>query len=151
MKRSFNTLFITALIVLIAAPAFAQNRQGMRGGERGQRGWDRGDRMERVMQDVSPELRSEAHLAVLDKYVNLTPDQENQIVTADEEFAAKGEELREAPMNRQRKAVAAADLKKEHQLAIYDILTKEQYRVFLVEREAIRIEVREYIQEQLDD
>ncbi len=134
MKRIHFKVFLTLLITALTVPLAAQSQKGQRGGDR--------DQM-RELSNVPPEIRSEAHIAVFDEYLDLSDTQENQIKEVDAEFAEKGEALREESMAPRRKRLAARDLRNEHQQAIHEILTKEQYSIYLQEREAIRYDIRQ--------
>lgn len=141
MKRIINTTFIAALTMLVAVPVLAQPKHGEKGP-----GDERG-----MFRDVPPEVKSEAHLAVFDEYLNLTDEQEAQIKAVDEEFAMKGAELREEKITRRKKMMAAKELKDAHQRAIHEILTKEQYSVFLAKREAIQYDIRQRLKDHVKD
>lgn len=121
------------LLAFVSTPILAQSQQ------RGDRNRDRSDRL----RDVPTEVRTEAHIAVFDAYLSLTDEQKTALARIDQEFAIKREALRSEPVNRQRKMVMSRDLQSEHQQAIHDVLTKEQYSVFLEKREAIQVEVRQ--------
>ena len=141
MKRTFKTTLILAIIALVASPIFAQPKQGDRG-----RNSERG-----MMRDVPPEVKSEAHIAVFDQYLELSKTQEEQIKAVDEEFALKGEELREEKVNRRKKMMMAKELRSEHQQAIHEILTKEQYSIYLEKKEAIRYDIRQRLIDHVKD
>lgn len=133
MKSIRKTLSIILLLAFVSTPILAQSQQ------RGDRNRDRSDRL----RDVPTEVRTEAHIAVFDAYLSLTDEQKTALARIDQEFAIKREALRSEPVNRQRKMVMSRDLQSEHQQAIHDVLTKEQYSVFLEKREAIQVEVRQ--------
>lgn len=141
MKRTIKTILVIAMIALIAFPVIAQPRQG-----------DRGRNSERGMtRDVSPEVRSEVHIAVFDEYLELSETQEEQIKAVDEEFALKGEQLREEKVNRRKKMMMAKELRDEHQQAIHEILTKEQYAAYLENKEAIQYDIRQRLKDHVKD
>lgn len=143
MKRTIKSSFILALILLVASPVFAQQRQG----DKNQRpGPDR-----EMMRDIPADVRTEAHVAVFDEYLNLTDSQEQQIREIDEEFAVKGEQIREEKVNRRKKMLMAKELKDEHQQAIHEVLTKEQYAVYLEKKEAIRYDIRQRLKDHVKD
>ncbi|MBO6523346.1 MAG: hypothetical protein JJ971_05930 [Balneolaceae bacterium] len=141
MKRTIKITLILAIVALVASPVFAQPKHGDRG-----RNAERG-----MMRDVSPEVRSEAHVAVFDEYLELTETQEEQIKAADAEFAQKGAELREEKINRRKKMTMARELRSEHQKAIHEILTKEQYAVYLEKKEAIQYDIRQRLKDHAKD
>ena len=133
MKRIISSLSIIALIALFSTATFAQQGRGNRGPQQGRQ----------QMLDVPTEVRTEAHIAVFDDYLKLTDSQKEKIKQVDEDFATQGKELREASMNRQRKMVAMRDLQNEHQKALHELLTKEQYAVYLDKKEAIQYDIRQ--------
>lgn len=141
MKRINSSLSIFVLIALFSATALAQPGRGNRGQQQ--------DRQR--MLDVPTEVRSEAHIAVFDEYLNLTDAQKEQIKTIDEDFAKRGTDLREASMNRQRRMVEMRDLRNEHQQALHEILSKEQYAVYLEKKEAIQYDIRQRLRAYSDD
>lgn len=141
MKRINSSLSIFVLIALFSATALAQPGRG-----------NRGQQLDRQrMLDVPTEVRSEAHIAVFDEYLNLTDAQKEQIKTIDEDFAKRGTDLREASMNRQRRMVQMRDLRNEHQQALHEILSKEQYAVYLEKKEAIQYDIRQRLRAYSDD
>ncbi len=141
MKRTIKTTLILALITLIVSPVFAQPKKG-----------DRDRNPQRAMlRDVPAEVKSEAHIAVFDEYLELSEAQEEQIKAADAEFAQKGAELREEKINRRKKMMMARELRSEHQQAIHEILTKQQYSVYLEKREAIRYDIRQRLKDHAKD
>lgn len=141
MKRINSSLSIFILIALFSATALAQPGRGNRGQQQ--------DRQR--MLNVPTEVRSEAHIAVFDEYLNLTDAQKEQIKTIDEDFAKRGTDLREASMNRQRRMVEMRDLRNEHQQALHEILSKEQYAVYLEKKEAIQYDIRQRLRAYSDD
>jgi hypothetical protein len=141
MKRINSFLSIFVLIALFSATALAQPGRGNRGQQQ--------DRQR--MLNVPTEVRSEAHIAVFDEYLNLTDAQKEQIKTIDEDFAKRGTDLREASMNRQRRMVEMRDLRNEHQQALHEILSKEQYAVYLEKKEAIQYDIRQRLRAYSDD
>lgn len=141
MKRINSSLSIFILIALFSATALAQPGRGTRGQQQ--------DRQR--MLNVPTEVRSEAHIAVFDEYLNLTDAQKEQIKTIDEDFAKRGTDLREASMNRQRRMVEMRDLRNEHQQALHEILSKEQYAVYLEKKEAIQYDIRQRLRAYSDD
>jgi hypothetical protein len=141
MKRINSSLSIFVLIALFSATALAQPGRGNRGQQQ--------DRQR--MLNVPTEVRSEAHIAVFDEYLNLTDAQKEQIKTIDEDFAKRGTDLREASMNRQRRMVEMRDLRNEHQQALHEILSKEQYAVYLEKKEAIQYDIRQRLRAYSDD
>jgi len=140
MKLLAKTFFLTLLIAAVVMPAIAQPQRGNQ---------DR-QQMEQF-RDVPQEVRTEAHIAVFDEYLQLTDIQKEQIRVVDEEFAKKGDALREEPMNRKRKMMQAKDLRDEHQQAIHDILSKDQYAIYLEEKEAIQYEIRQRLKAYSED
>jgi len=142
MTRILKSLFLTVLIAAAVMPVAAQPQRGNRGGDREQM---------QQLRDVPPEVRSEAHIAVFNKYLELSENQERQIREVDAQFAEKGAALRGAPMRGQRKMMQMGDLRNEHQQAIHDILTKDQYSVYLEQKEAIQFEIRQRLKAFTDD
>ncbi len=141
MQRIIKSTLVLGLIILLASPVLAQQRKG-----------DTEKRPGREMlQDVPPEVRTEAHIAVLDEYLDLTESQENQIREVDEEFALKGEQIREEKVNRRKKMMMAKELREEHQQAIHEILTKEQYAIYLEKKEAIQYDIRQRLKDHSKD
>ncbi len=141
MKRLVKSFFLTLLIAAVVIPVVAQPQRGQRGGERQQMA---------QFQNIPPEVRSEAHIAVFNEYLNLTDTQAEKFIAIDAEFAAKGEALREESMSPRRKRLAARDLRNEHQQAIHDILTKDQYAVYLEQKEAIQYDIRQRLKAYVD-
>ncbi|MBO6795386.1 MAG: hypothetical protein JJ895_15890 [Balneolaceae bacterium] len=135
MKRIISSFSIIALIAFFSVSTFAQPGRGNRGQQQG--------RQQMQIQDVPTEVRSEAHIAVFDEYLKLTDAQKVQIKKVEEDFAKRGEELRDASMARQRKMVAMRDLRNEHQQALHELLSKEQYAVYLEKKEAIQYDIRQ--------
>lgn len=143
MKRTIKSSFILALILLVASPVFAQQRQGDK---------DRRPGPDReMMRDIPADVRTEAHVAVFDEYLNLTDSQEQQIREIDVDFAVKGEQIREEKVNRRKKMLMAKELRNKHQQAIHEILTKEQYAVYLEKKEAIRYDIRQRLKDHVKD
>ncbi len=142
MKRPITTFFLTLLIAAVVIPVVAQPQRGQRGGDREQM---------QEMRNIPPEIRSEAHIAVFDEYLNLSDSQKSQIQAIDQEFAEKGAALREEPMMPRRKRLAAEDLRNEHQQAIHEILTKDQYAVYLDKKEAIQYDIRQRLKAYSED
>ena len=143
MKRTIKSSFILALVLFIASPVIAQQRQGDR---------DRRPGPDREMlRDIPAEVRTEAHVEVFDEYLSLTDSQEQQIREIDEEFATKGEQIREEKVNRRKKMLMAKELRNEHQQAIHEVLTKEQYAVYLEKKEAIRYDIRQRLKYHVKD
>lgn len=141
MKRTIKTVLALAILTLIASSAFAQPRQGAR---------DRNPERN-MFRDVPPEVKSDAHIAVFDQYLDLSESQENQIKAIDEEFALKGKALRDEKINRRKKMGAAKDLRNEHQKALHQILTKEQYAIYLDKKEAIQYDIRQRLKDHKKD
>ncbi len=139
MKRNIK-LFTTLLVItFVAVPVFSQPRPGER---------DRNPNQGREMlRELPPEVVSEAHLAVFDEYLDLSESQENQIKAVDEKFALKGKELREEKIDRRKKMVFAKELREDHQKAIHEILTKEQYSIYLDKKEAIQYDIRQRLKD----
>ncbi len=133
MKRINISLSIIVLIALFSATALAQPGRGNRGQQQ--------DRQQ--MLNIPTEVRSETHIAVFDQYLNLTDAQKEQIKIIDEDFAKRRIDFREASMNRQRRMVEMRDLRNEHQLALHEVLSKEQYAMYLEKKEAIQFDIRQ--------
>lgn len=142
MKRPITTFILTLLIAAVVIPVVAQPQRGQRGGDREQM---------QEMRNIPPEIRSEAHIAVFDEYLNLSDSQKSQIQAVDQEFAEKGAALREESMMPRRKRLAAEDLRNEHQQAIHEILTKDQYAVYLEKKEAIQYDIRQRLKAYSED
>lgn len=142
MKRFITSFFLTLLIAAVVVPVVAQPQRGQRGGDREQM---------REFRDIPPEIRSEARIAIFDEYLDLSESQENLIKEIDAEFASKGDALREESMMPRRKRLAADDLRNEHQIAIHDVLTKDQYSVYLEHREAIQYDIRQRLKTYVDN
>jgi Na+-transporting NADH:ubiquinone oxidoreductase subunit NqrC len=136
MKSISKILSAIVVLSLISITALAQPGRGDRGMQNRDRDMDR-------LRDVPVEVRTEAHLAVFDEYLNLTDTQKEQIREADAVFAKKSGALKEEKVNRRKKMGMAKELRNEHQRAIHDLLTKEQYSVFLDKRQAIRYDIRQ--------
>lgn len=142
MKHPVKSFFLTLLIAAVVIPVVAQPQRGQRGGDRQQT---------QEFRNLPPEARSDAHLTVFDEYLNLTESQEEQLKAVDAEFAERGEALRDESMSRQRKMLARKDLRDAHQQAVHDILTKEQYSIFLEQREAIQHDIRQRLKAYSED
>ena len=141
MKQTIKTTFVVAVIALLAAPVFAQPKPGER----------KPNQAREMFRDIPAEVRTEAHVAVFDEYLNLTDSQEQKIREIDEEFAVKGEQIREEKVNRRKKMLMAKELKDEHQQAIHEVLTKEQYAVYLEKKEAIQYDIRQRLKDHVKD
>ena len=143
MKRLFKTNLSVLVLLLLAAPLFAQPGRGndARPGPH---------HPERFMEKVPAEVRTDAQIAVFDEYLDLSAEQEQQIRDTEAAFAEKAEAIREEKVLRHKKMDMMRELKKEHQLAIHEILTKEQYSVFLEKREAIQFDIRQRLKEFTD-
>lgn len=103
------------------------------------------------MRDVPVEVKTEAHLSVFDEYLNLSDTQKDQLRQIDENFARKGTELREEKIAPRKKRMKAAELRKEHQIALHEMLTKDQYATYLEKREAIRYDIRQHLKAYNED
>ena len=148
MKKLLKTLSISLIMALIALPTMAQmgNRADRGTGIRNQT--PRGDRMQ-MFTNIPADVRADIHIAVFDEYLNLTDTQKTKLAEIDRDFADKGIALRTEAMGRDRKNVAMRDLQNEHQVAIHDLLTKEQYATYLSKREAIRVETQQRMRDYL--
>lgn len=142
MKPFVKTTLVLIAAILIAVPSSAQQRGGDRGPERARPGGD----MDRL-RDVPAEVRSEAQVAVFDEYLELTDVQKQNLIKANNDAAVKADKLRDEKINRQKKMGMARELRDEHQQAIHDILTKEQYSIFLDKREAIQYDIRQRLKD----
>jgi hypothetical protein len=139
MKRLVKSFFLTLLIAVSVVPTVVHAQRG-------------GDRQQmREFQNIPHEIRTEAQIAVFDEYLNLSDDQENQLMDLGIEFAEKGQALREESMRPRRKRLAAEDLRNEHQQAIHDVLTKDQYSIYLEEKEAIQYDIRQRLRAYSED
>lgn len=143
MKQLAKTTLLLLTAFLIAVPALAQQRPGDIGPERGRSGGPDMDRM----RDVPVEVRSEAQIAVFDEYLKLSDTQKEELIKANEAAASKADELRDEKVNRRKKMDMAKELRDEHQQAIHDILTKEQYSIFLDKKEAIQYDIRQRLKD----
>lgn len=143
MKQLAKTTLLLLTAFFIAVPALAQQRPGDRGPERGRPGGPEMDRM----RDVPVEVRSEAQIAVFDEYLKLSDTQKEELIKANEAAASKADELRDEKVNRRKKMDMAKELRDEHQQAIHDILTKEQYSIFLDKKEAIQYDIRQRLKD----
>lgn len=94
--------------------------------------------------NVPADVRSEIHIAVFDEYLNLTDDQKQKLVLIDTDFAAKRAALLDnsQPGKRNNNRGLMRTLSDEHQKAIHDLLTKEQYAMFLEKRGEIQDQVQ---------
>lgn len=128
-------------MVFISLPVFSQPKHGER---------DRNQGKEKL-RDIPLEVRSEVHLVVFDEYLDLSESQEEQIKQVDKEFVLKEKELKEEKINRKKKRVIAKELRDEHQKAIHQILTKDQYAIFLDKKEAIRYDIRQRLKDHTED
>lgn len=137
MKSFSKTL--TALFVLsfISFSAIAQS------GMRGDRGAQQRDRAMDRLRDVPVEVRTEAHVAVFDEYLNLTDAQKTKLKEIDQKFVQRGQTLRQNKTYPQKKRVQGRALRNERRQAIHQLLTKEQYAVYLEKQEAIRYDIRQ--------
>ena len=54
-------------------------------------------------------------------------------------------------MSRDRKRIAMRDLRNEHQQAIHDLLTKDQYAIYLEQKEAIQYDIRQRLKAYSDN
>ena len=142
MKRIFKSIFLTFLIAAVTIPVVAQPQRGQQGGDREQI---------REFRDIPSEIRTEAQISVFDEYLDLSENQESQLMEIGIEFAKKGEALREESMRPRRKRLAAEDLRNEHQQAIHDLLTKDQYAIYLEQKEAIQYDIRQRLKAYSDN
>ena len=134
MKQPIKPFFLTLLISAMLAPIVAQAQRSVRDG-------NREDLNE--LRAIPPQLRTDTRLAVFNEYLALSDIQMDEIKKTDLELAAKAEELRGKTMRPRRKKIAAEDLKTEHQVALHNILTKDQYSIYLEHKEAIQYEIRQ--------
>ena len=133
MKQPIKPFFLTLLISAMLAPIVAQAQRSVRDG-------NREDLNE--LRAIPPQLRTDTRLAVFNEYLALSDIQMDEIKT-DLELAAKAEELRGKTMRPRRKKIAVENLKTEHQVALHNILTKDQYSTYLEHKEAIQYEIRQ--------
>ena len=134
MKQPIKPFFLTLLISAMLAPIVAQAQRSVRDG-------NREDLNE--LRAIPPQLRTDTRLAVFNEYLALSDIQMDEIKKTDLELAAKAEELRGKTMRPRRKKIAVENLKTEHQVALHNILTKDQYSTYLGHKEAIQYEIRQ--------
>ena len=142
MKQLVKTTLVLITTALLVVPASAQQRPGERGSQREKPG-QHTDRL----RDVPAEVRSEAQIAVFDEYLDLTDVQKENLIKANNGAALRADKLRGEKINRQKKMGMARELRNEHQQAIHNILTKEQYSIFLDKREAIQYDIRQRLKD----
>lgn len=148
MKTTIKALGISLLIALFAMPVMAQNMRHNQRGSWGDRPTQREPRprMERMMK-ISAEDRAEIQATAFSKYIDLSDKQVKQLIAIDLEFAKKMDELKEAALAPDRKKVAMKDMHIEKQLAIHELMSKEQYASFIKNKETIHIEIRNAIRD----
>lgn len=134
MKEPVKLIFLTLLISAILVPAVAQPQKSVRDG-------NREDLNE--LRAIPLQVRTDTRIAVFNEYLALSDIQVDEIKKIDLELAAKAEELRGKTMRPRRKKIAAKDIKTEHQVALHNILTKDQYAIYLEHKEAIQYEIRQ--------
>lgn len=137
MKFISRTLVAILFLSLISVSALAQT------GIRGERGNQHRDRAMDRLRDVPVEVRTEAHVAVFDEYLNLTDAQKIKLKEIDQKFAQRGQALRQNKTYPQKKRVQGRELRNERRQAIHQLLTKEQYAVYLEKQETIRYDIRQ--------
>ena len=132
-------------------PVMAQNNRPQQREQMGDRAGQRegGPRMERMERrvDIPADVRAEVHANAFAKFIDLSDSQVKKMIELDLDFAAKTDELQEASIAPDRRKVAMKDLQIEKQLAIHNLLSKEQYATYIKERESIQIEIRKGIRE----
>lgn len=137
MKTLSKTLTVLIPILFISSISFAQQR-------------DRGMAMNRMgeqMQDIPAEVKAEAHVAVLNKYLKLDEAQKTKIKKIDLDHAEKTANIRSQKIAPRKKMPLMQELQQEHQKEVHAVLTKEQYASYLENKEAIRYDIRQKLME----
>ena len=152
MKKTLKTVSLSLLMTLLAIPAMAQNFRPQQRAPWGDRPSQREpgprmERMERMRNMVSAETRAQIHADAFNKFIDLSDDQVEKLIKIDLDLATKMDELRDASLAPDRRKVAMKDLQIEKQLAIHELLNKDQYATYIKERESIRIEIQKGIRD----
>ena len=129
-----KSFFSTLLITLIVVPVSAQQQRGQQNIEHKQVG---------ELRNIPHEIRSETRIEVFNEYLSLSDDQINQLRTVYSELTPKRIDLREESMRAKRKKLTTENLKKKYQMAVHDILTKDQYSIFLEQQDAIQYDIHQ--------
>lgn len=134
MKRIFASGLTLLLVTAFLMPLQAQQR-----GMRGQKG--KKAQMERF-RDIPSEQKHQMRMEVLNEYLSLTDDQVLKMNELELDLEAKRQTHREAKVGKAKKRVMQQQMQEYHKAQLHEILTKEQYAIYLEKQEAIRYDIR---------